>query len=423
MDLPGRVKWSWGFLGDESLEFARHTREYLESRIASCGSIFLGRIVNKPTVFVTSNTGAQELLQEKWKNFSLGYKEYFYELFDESLPFIEGDLWESTHEVLAKTFSHDKGPQFQDQCERIIQSYFTDLDISKPVVVYEIFKELATQLCVFMFLGIDPSDPLSREISELMTIHWRGIISIPVNVKLPLLSLRSGYGKALEAKKRLIEIIRENFRRSMVSKAMDGNGALNEGEVEANILVYLSALIPKAFSSILTTLVLELCKVDQERLVRECLRDSEVLRNVIYEAERLWPPLMGGFRIAQRECTLGGYRVPQGYYVCYISFFANRDGAVFREPNQFIPERWSGENCQDVDKLCTFGGGPRSCVGKYLAQHLLQGCAKSFLESFKFRLVEGQDLSYKMLPISRPREDVEVHLTRLSKESDKDSSR
>ena len=63
MDLPGRVKWSWGFLGDESLEFARHTREYLESRIASCGSIFLGRIVNKPTVFVTSNTGAQELLQ------------------------------------------------------------------------------------------------------------------------------------------------------------------------------------------------------------------------------------------------------------------------------------------------------------------------------------------------------------------------
>ena len=52
-----------------------------------------------------------------------------------------------------------------------------------------------------------------------------------------------------------------------------------------------------------------------------------------------------------------------------------------------------------------------------------QGGAKSFLESFKFRLVEGQDLSYKMLPISRPREDVEVHLTRLSKESDKDSSR
>ena len=34
--------------------------------------------------------------------------------------------------------------------------------------------------------------------------------------------------------------------------------------------------------------------------MRECLRDSEVLRNVIYEAQRLWPPLMGGFRIAQR---------------------------------------------------------------------------------------------------------------------------
>ena len=38
-----------------------------------------------------------------------------------------GDLWESTHEVLAKTFSHDKGPQFQDQCERCVTNVFTHM--------------------------------------------------------------------------------------------------------------------------------------------------------------------------------------------------------------------------------------------------------------------------------------------------------
>ena len=62
MDLPGRVKWGWGILGDESLEFVRHPREYLESRVSSFGPIFLGRIVNKPTVFITSNSGVQEML-------------------------------------------------------------------------------------------------------------------------------------------------------------------------------------------------------------------------------------------------------------------------------------------------------------------------------------------------------------------------
>ena len=47
---------------------------------------------------------------------------------------------------------------------------------------------------------------------------------------------------------------------------LDKDCPLKEEEIQINILVYLSALIPKSFGSILTSLVIELCKSDNVSL-------------------------------------------------------------------------------------------------------------------------------------------------------------
>lgn len=60
MQVPGRAGYS--IIGDESIEFYRTPREYLEKRRRNHGNVFLGRILNKPTVFVTSNRAVQDLL-------------------------------------------------------------------------------------------------------------------------------------------------------------------------------------------------------------------------------------------------------------------------------------------------------------------------------------------------------------------------
>lgn len=70
----------------------------------------------------------------------------------------------------------------------------------KPLVIYEVFKVLATQLSIGLFLSHDVSQEDVREISELMTTHWRGIISVPVSVRAPWSNWKSGYSKALAAK-------------------------------------------------------------------------------------------------------------------------------------------------------------------------------------------------------------------------------
>ena len=73
---------------------------------------------------------------------------------------------------------------------------------SKPVVIYEMFKTLATRLSIALFLSHDLGDEEASEVSKLMTTHWRGIISIPLNMRVPWYGWKSGYSKALAAKVR-----------------------------------------------------------------------------------------------------------------------------------------------------------------------------------------------------------------------------
>ena len=80
---------------------------------------------------------------------------------------------------------------------------------SEPVVVYKTFKFLATRLSIALFLSHHTSEEESREISDLMTLHWRGIISVPVSMRGPWSLWQSGYSKALSAKERLRTIIAE----------------------------------------------------------------------------------------------------------------------------------------------------------------------------------------------------------------------
>ena len=60
MQVPGRAGLS--LLGDESVEFYKTPQQYLEKRRRTHGDVFLGRIINKRTVFMTSNLSVQGLL-------------------------------------------------------------------------------------------------------------------------------------------------------------------------------------------------------------------------------------------------------------------------------------------------------------------------------------------------------------------------
>lgn len=93
------------------------------------------------------------------------------------------------------------------------------------------------------------------------------------------------------------------------------------------------------------------------------IRDDEAYRRgVVEEGIRLASPVMGLWRVTTRDTELGGMALPQGATLFLAYGSANRDDAVFAEPDAFDPLR------ENVKEHLAFGHGIHVCVGAGLAR-------------------------------------------------------
>jgi hypothetical protein len=81
----------------------------------------------------------------------------------------------------------------------------------------------------------------------------------------------------------------------------------------------------------------------------------------VEELLRYEPPVSGVLRIAKEDIPFGGTVIPAGHDVFIIIGAANRDPAVFRDPDRLDITR------QDNRHL-TFSGGAHFCLGAPLAR-------------------------------------------------------
>ncbi|KAK3711339.1 hypothetical protein LTR37_009719 [Vermiconidia calcicola] len=93
---------------------------------------------------------------------------------------------------------------------------------------------------------------------------------------------------------------------------------------------------------------------------------------VLQEALRYYPPLPTGFerRVGKGGEFVSGYFIPEDTAVCVSSSPTGRSPQNFKDPDSFIPERWTGDPRFVDDKKTSiqpFSVGPRNCLGKNLA--------------------------------------------------------
>ncbi|WP_238014821.1 cytochrome P450 [Dactylosporangium sp. AC04546] len=100
---------------------------------------------------------------------------------------------------------------------------------------------------------------------------------------------------------------------------------------------------------------------DQWELLRA---RPELAPNAVEEILRYDMPLQGLLRTTTRPVRLGGHDLPEGALLMVMFASANRDEAVFPDPDRLDITR-------PVKRHFSFGHGPRGCVGKHLARKLL----------------------------------------------------
>jgi cytochrome P450 len=127
----------------------------------------------------------------------------------------------------------------------------------------------------------------------------------------------------------------------------------------------------------------------QERVAAEAangpIEDAELLRAVVLETIRLYPPSWLIGRFAKEQTQLGTTTVERHEVVLVCPYLMHRDDRFFPEPGVFRPERFLGPPPPRW-AFIGFGGGRRQCVGERLALAEMDTFGYHLLRQFRLSL-------------------------------------
>lgn len=134
------------------------------------------------------------------------------------------------------------------------------------------------------------------------------------------------------------------------------------------------------------------------------LPELQYMEIVLKESLRLYPPVWIISRKAIDDDVIDGYPIPSGSTVTLCIYTLHRHPGFWENPKMFNPERFSDEQSRNRDKYAylPFGGGPRSCIGKYFAMMEAQLVLAMICSRYHLEPVAGHPVKPEPLVTLRP---------------------
>jgi cytochrome P450 len=145
------------------------------------------------------------------------------------------------------------------------------------------------------------------------------------------------------------------------NEGTDGEAQLEFNEVELqNMLVELLVAGNETTTKLLAEVMQQLAL--NPRWWEAIKRDPSLIPSVVEESLRFASPVRAMQRLATRDTELGGVHIPKESKVAIVYTAANRDDAVFDEPDRFDPSR------DNVANHFAFSKGVHLCLGATLTR-------------------------------------------------------
>lgn len=157
-----------------------------------------------------------------------------------------------------------------------------------------------------------------------------------------------------------------------------------------------------------------------ETLTAAPMANLPYLRAVIKESMRMFPPILGTIRKISDDLVLCGHKVPKGTDICAVSMLSYKSEEHFQQAEQFLPERWlknPTESCPVFKKVhpfafLPFGFGPRSCVGKRIAELEMNVFITRLIRDYKVEW-NYMEMKFKSVLINVPDGDLKFKITKI----------
>lgn len=136
-------------------------------------------------------------------------------------------------------------------------------------------------------------------------------------------------------------------------------------------------------------------------------------RQVLDEVLRLYPPAWILTRQNLADDKLLEYKIPAHSFIAISPFVMHRHPAYWDAPETFDPERFTPERAKQYHRFLyfPFGGGPRLCIGKGLAQVEAHLILATLLQRCHFSLAKNSRVEMEATVTLRPKEGLWMRIS------------
>lgn len=269
-------------------------------------------------------------------------------------------------------------------------------------------KGLATVLAVGLLFGADIAR--AKPIGDLITEH------IAASWFIPGLALARWLPKATRQERLILEWAEDKRgdldARDLLSVLVnnpDESGQPPSPEIIVGIATFLFGAAYDTCQNALTWALVLLTQHPEiaDRLATEIdeafggdlptaarLASLPLLDGVTREAMRLMPPVPLQFRKSLAPTTLGGQDIGAGTRVLVSAHLINRNPALYRDPDRFIPDRWQGLNPSPFD-YPVFGAGAHMCPGVTFGYQMMKIALATIVARHKVELAPAARVDYR----------------------------
>jgi cytochrome P450 len=223
-------------------------------------------------------------------------------------------------------------------------------------------------------LGVPRQDmPLFKKWSDDSVAPLGGMISKEraLECAQSVVDLQHYFAAKIEERRKRAE---DDILSDLVDARLDGVEPLNVPEMLSILQQFLVAGNETTANLIATLAMLLIQNPDQQKLVRD---DPSLIPNMVDEGLRIEAPVQTLFRMAKCDTEVGGVAIPQGARIAVSYAAANRDPAVFPDPDRFDVTR------KNAREHLAFGRGEHFCPGASLARKEAQIAFETLFDSTK----------------------------------------
>ncbi|XP_072953334.1 abscisic acid 8'-hydroxylase 3-like [Typha angustifolia] len=421
---PGSL--GWPYLGETLQLYSQDPNVFFATKQKRYGEIFKTHILGCPCVMVASPEAAKFVLVTQAHLFKPTYPRSKMRMIGPwALFFHQGDYHLRLRKLVQASLSPESLRPILPSIESIVISMLDSWD-GHVASTFHTMKELSFDVGILEIFGGRLSGFSKEELKKNYFIVDKGYNSFPN--KIP----GTAYQKAIQARKRLNEILHEIMKerriKGVVEKDLlgflmdskDGKGEhLSDDQIADNIIGVLFAA-QDTTASVLTWIMkylhdspklLEAIKAEQmaiheangygsKPLTWAQTRSMTLTHRVILESLRMASIISFTFREAVVDVEYKGFLIPKGWKVMPLFRNIHHNPEFFQHPQELEPSRF--KVAPKPYTFFPFGNGVHSCPGNELAKLEMFILIHHLVTKYRWEIIGSRnEVEYSPFPVPR----------------------